>query len=85
MRMYIQRWNIIKNSAANISDERAIDAFVEGIKRRDLMEDFRRSNLRTIVGLMEIANRWADGEDAVQNKRRRSPEEDRNRNNNQHR
>ena len=34
---------------------------------------------------METANRWADGEDAVQNKRPRSPEEDRNRSNNQHR
>ena len=29
---------------------------------------------------MEIANRWADGEDAVHNKRHRSPEEDRGRN-----
>jgi hypothetical protein len=34
---------------------------------------------------MDIANKWADGEDAVYNKRARSPEEDRNRNNNQSR
>jgi hypothetical protein len=26
LRSYIQRWNIIKNSAKDISDERAIDA-----------------------------------------------------------
>jgi hypothetical protein len=32
MRTYIQRWNIIKNSAENISDERAIDAFVAGVR-----------------------------------------------------
>ena len=85
MRMYIQRWNIIKNSAENISDERAIDAFVAGIRRRDLIEDLGRSRPRTIADLMEIANRWADGEDVVHNKRHRSPEEDRNRNNNQNR
>jgi hypothetical protein len=39
MRKYIQRWNIIKNSAENISDERAIDAFVAGIRRGDFIED----------------------------------------------
>jgi hypothetical protein len=39
MRKYIQRWNIIKNSAENISDERAIDAFVAGIRRGDFVED----------------------------------------------
>ncbi|KAK1612514.1 hypothetical protein QYE76_036187 [Lolium multiflorum] len=80
MRMYIQRWNIIKNSAENISDERAIDAFVGGIRRKDFIEDLGRTNPKTIAALMEIANRWADGEDAVNNKRHRSPEEDRNRN-----
>jgi hypothetical protein len=81
MRTYIQRWNIIKNSAENISDERAIDAFVAGIRRKDLIEDLGRTNLKMIATLMEIANRWADGEDVVQNKRHRSPEDDRNRNN----
>ena len=30
---------------------------------------------------MELANRWADGEDVVHNKRHRSPEDDRSRNN----
>jgi hypothetical protein len=28
MRMYIQWWSIIKNSAEHVSDERAIGAFV---------------------------------------------------------
>ena len=80
MRKYIQRWNIIKNSAENISDERAIDAFVAGIRRGDFVEDLGRTNPKTVSALMEIANRWADGEDAVHNKRHRSPEEDRGRN-----
>jgi hypothetical protein len=85
MRAYIQQWSIIKNSAEHVSDERAIDAFVAGVRRRDLIEELGRSNPRTIAELMEIANRWADGEDVVHNKRQRSPEEDRNRNNNQNR
>jgi hypothetical protein len=28
---YIQRWSIIKNSAVEVSDERAIDAFTLGL------------------------------------------------------
>ncbi|KAK1627543.1 hypothetical protein QYE76_001858 [Lolium multiflorum] len=79
MRKYIQRWNIIKNSAEDISDERAIDAFVAGIRRADFVEDLGRTNPKTISALMEIANKWADGEDAIYNKRHRSPEEDRSR------
>ncbi|KAK1647384.1 hypothetical protein QYE76_065189 [Lolium multiflorum] len=80
MRKYIQRWNIIKNSAEDISDERAIDAFVAGVRRADFIEDLGRTNPKTISALMEIANKWADGEDAIYNKRHRSPEEDRGRN-----
>jgi hypothetical protein len=85
MRMYIQRWSIIKNSAENVSDEREIDAFVAGIRRRDLIKELARSNARTIADLIEIANRWADRENDVHNKRQRSPVEDHNRNNNQNR
>ena len=84
MRAYIQRWSLIKNSAEHVSDERAIDAFIGGIRRRDLVEELGRANPRTVAELMDIANKWADGEDAVQNKRPRSPEEDRNKNNNQY-
>jgi hypothetical protein len=35
---YIQRWSVIKNSAKDVSDERAIDAFSAGLRRSDLME-----------------------------------------------
>jgi hypothetical protein len=31
LRAYIQRWSIIKNSAVEVSDERAIDAFIVGL------------------------------------------------------
>jgi hypothetical protein len=30
---YIQRWSVIKNSAEDVSDERAIDAFSAGLRR----------------------------------------------------
>jgi hypothetical protein len=41
---------------------------------------------KTVAELMDVANRFADGEDAYQNKRTRSPEDDRsNRYNNQRR
>jgi hypothetical protein len=31
LRAYIQRWSIIKNLAVEVSDERAIDAFIVGL------------------------------------------------------
>jgi hypothetical protein len=77
LRSYIQRWSVIKNSAEDISDERAIDAFLGGLRRSDLMEEIGRTRLRTVSKLMEVANRFVDGEDAYNNKRGRSPEVDR--------
>jgi hypothetical protein len=74
---YIQRWSIIKNSAEDVSDERAIDAFSEGLRRSDLMEEIGRIRPTTVAELMEQANKFADGEDAYNNKRGRSPEVDR--------
>jgi hypothetical protein len=85
MRAYFQRWSLIKNTAEHVSDERAIDAFIGGIHRRDLVEELGRANPRTVADLMDTTNKWAEGEDAVYNKRARSPEEDRNRNSNQSR
>jgi hypothetical protein len=32
LRSYIQRWSIIKNSAVEVSDERAINAFTHGLR-----------------------------------------------------
>jgi hypothetical protein len=37
LRSYIQRWSIIKNSAVELSDERAIDTFTLGLRRGDLV------------------------------------------------
>jgi hypothetical protein len=77
LRSYIQWWSIIKNSAENVSDERAIDAFAFGLRRSDLVEELGRIRPKTVSELMEVANRFAYGEDAYDNKRARSPEHDR--------
>jgi hypothetical protein len=74
LRSYIQRWSVIKNSAEDISDERAIDTFSAGLRRSDLVEVVGRTKPRTVSELIEVANRFADGEDAYNNKRGRSPE-----------
>jgi hypothetical protein len=76
LRSYIQRWSVIKNSAEDVSDERAIDAFSAGLHRSDLMEEIGRIKPVTVSELMEIAKRFANGEDAYNNKRGRSPEVD---------
>jgi hypothetical protein len=71
---YIQRWSVIKNSAEDVSDERAIDAFLAGLHRSDLVEEIGRTRPTTVAELMEEANKFANGEDAYNNKRGRSPE-----------
>jgi hypothetical protein len=66
---YIQRWSVIKNSTEDVSDERAIDAFLAGLHRSDLVEEIGRIKPRIVSELMEIANRFADGEDAYNKKK----------------
>jgi hypothetical protein len=77
LRTYIQRWSLIKNSAVEVSDERAIDAFIIGLRPRDLVEEMGRIKPKTVSDLMDVANKFADGEDACNYKRMRSPEDDR--------
>jgi hypothetical protein len=74
---YIQRWSVIKNSAEDVSDERAIDAFSVGLHRSDLVEEIGRTRPTTVAELMEESNKFANGEDAYNNKRGHSPEVDR--------
>jgi hypothetical protein len=64
LRSYIQRWSIIKNSAEDVFDERAVDAFASGLRRSDLVEELGRTKPKMVSELMEVANRFADGEDA---------------------
>jgi hypothetical protein len=84
LRSYIKRWSVIKNSVQDVSDERAIDAFTQGIRRADFTKEMDRIKPKIVVKLMEVENRFADGEDTYHNKRTRSPKDDRsNRYNNQ--
>jgi hypothetical protein len=77
LRSNIQRWSIINNSTEDVSDERAVNAFSTGLRRSDLVEEIGRTRPKTVSELIEIASRFADGEDAYNNKRARSPEVDR--------
>jgi hypothetical protein len=77
LRSYIQRWSIIKNSTVKVSNERAIDAFTLRLRRGDLVEEIGRIKPKIVSELMDMANRFTDGEDACNNKRTRSPEDDR--------
>jgi hypothetical protein len=58
-------------------DERAIDAFTLGLWQGDVVEEMGRIKPKTVSDLMDIANRFADDEDACNNKRTWSPEDDR--------
>jgi hypothetical protein len=60
-----------------MTDEKVIDAFTIGLRREDFIEEMGRINPKTVAGLMDLANRFTDGEDAYDNKRTRSPEDDR--------
>jgi hypothetical protein len=53
LRSYIQCWSIIKNSAEDVSDEQAIDAFTTGLHRSDLVEEIGRTRPTTVAELME--------------------------------
>jgi hypothetical protein len=68
LRSYIQWWSIIKNSVEDVSDEWAIDAFSASLCHLDLMEELGRTRPKIVLELMEIANKFADGEGAYNNK-----------------
>ena len=59
------------STAEGVSEERAIDAFVAGISRENLKEELGRIGPGSITHLMEIANKWAKGEDSVRRDRTR--------------
>jgi hypothetical protein len=49
LRSYIQRWCIIKTSAEDISNERAIDAFTQGLHRADFIEEMGLIKPKTVA------------------------------------
>lgn len=76
MRTYIGRFTKLLNAAGDVSVDREIDAFSDGIRRESYIEEHGRKKPKTLTKLMEIANSWADGEDNVRKPRPRSDDED---------
>jgi hypothetical protein len=54
LRSYIQHRSIIKNSAKDVFEERAINAFVLGLRRLDFIEEMGRNKPRTVSELMDF-------------------------------
>src|SRR3954464_1677496 len=73
MRSYVARFTKVLNEAINVSADRAIDAFGEGIQQESHIEELGRRKPQTVTELMEITNGWADGEDLA---RRSQPRDD---------
>jgi hypothetical protein len=78
LRSYISWWISLRNTTENISPERAIDAFQDGLFRRDFKEELGRCKPKTVDHLMSLENEWADSEDSIAapRSRRRSAERD---------
>jgi hypothetical protein len=78
LRSYISWWISLRNTTENISPERAIDAFRDGLFRHDFKEELGRCKPKTVDHLMSLANEWANGEDSITapRSRHRSAERD---------
>jgi hypothetical protein len=55
----------------------AVDAFIIGLCCPDFIEDMGHIKPKIVSKIMDVANKFADGEDTYHNKRTRSPEDDR--------
>ncbi|KAK1617433.1 hypothetical protein QYE76_022950 [Lolium multiflorum] len=76
MRAFIGRFTKLLNAAEDVSVDRAIDAFSDGIRRESYIEELGRKKPKTITKLMEIANSWADGEDTYEDRGSSDDEDD---------
>src|SRR3989337_2842 len=60
LREYIQRWTTSNNSVKNVTEHQAICTFKQGIRYRELILKFGRSDIYSLSRMMEIANRYAN-------------------------
>src|SRR3954468_4542550 len=68
-REYIQRWITLHNSVEGVSEFQAIHAFKQGVKYKELSLKLSRSPDVTSLGrLMEIANKYVNGEEEIRQK-----------------
>jgi hypothetical protein len=65
----MHRWNVIKNSAGDVSDEREVHAFITRLHRPEFIEDMGRIRPKKVSELMDIANKFVDGKVTYHNKR----------------
>ena len=63
LRDYIQRWITLHHSVENVPDHQAVCAFKEGVKYRELNLKFGRTGDMSVNRIMEIATKYANGED----------------------
>ena len=63
LRDYIQRWIMLHHSVENVPDHQAVCAFKEGVKYRELNLKFGRTGDMSLNRMMEIATKYANGED----------------------
>ena len=54
-----------KNSIASVSDAVVMATFQKGVKDPDLLKKMSRKPLRTVKELFDMANRYANREDAM--------------------
>ena len=63
---YIKRFSKTRNSMPNISDAKAIAAFTKGLQHKQLHGKLYHKRPATIGELIQIANGYADAEEAEQ-------------------
>ena len=63
LRDYIQRWTTLHHTVENVSQHQAVCTFKEGILYRELNLKFGRTGDMTLTRMMEIATRYANGEE----------------------
>ena len=63
LRDYIQRWITLHHTVENVSDHQTICAFKEGVKYWELNLKFGRTGNMTLTRMMEIATKYANGEE----------------------
>ena len=63
LRDYIQRWITLHHTVENVSDHQAVCAFKEGVKYRELNLKFGRTGDMSLSRMMEIATKYANGEE----------------------
>ena len=63
LRDFIQRWSTLHHTIEYASEHQAVCAFKVGVKYRELVLKFGRTGDMTLTRMMEIATRYANGEE----------------------